>query len=101
MTQSHDVLNDGHFVVIRDPSEDTDRGGFRRRAEPPRLYLVWYDLRRDQAFSAPISWDAARALAPEKFEAAMVALRAARKGGRMDPETWVNGSAPFADKDPT
>lgn len=86
MLQSHDVLNDGHLVVVRatDELEPGSRNDFGELLDPPRLYVVGFDLETLMPFAERISFKAARALAPEKYAAAVAALQAAR--APKDPE---------------
>lgn len=76
MNSETQILNNAHLVVVRDAVERRKANGMLEN--PPQLRVVVYDLETNTALVEPISFAAAKALAPEKFKAAAEKLRKAR-----------------------
>lgn len=79
MQTNPEVLNNGHFVVLRYRNDTDRRNVAGQLLDPPRLVFVWYDLEYDYPRMEYVTFEMAKVIAPEKYEQAMTQLKSARK----------------------
>lgn len=78
-TTNPEVLNNGHFVVLRYLGDINRRGVNGLLLDPPRLLFVWYDIEHDCPRQEYVTFEMAKVIAPEKYEQAMKHLKASRE----------------------
>lgn len=61
---THTVLGNGHLVIVKADAERWGDDG--RMVNPPRIFVLYYDLHSATAVAEPISFLAAAALVPDK-----------------------------------
>ena len=69
-------INDCVLMIARNTPENRQING--KLANPPVMYVMWFDAEMAEARCERISFGAARALAPEKYAQAMEQLGAIR-----------------------
>jgi hypothetical protein len=69
----------GDIAVLRDQHECENRRANGQLACPPRLFVPYYDACRNEMRLDEVGFDAAEALAPDKFRRAMELLEGARE----------------------
>jgi hypothetical protein len=79
------VLHPGDLVAVAAPLEERQKDG--RLANPPKLFVATYEQDIMRLALEPISWAAARALAPEQTRQLAIELTAARQQGIIQQGT--------------
>lgn len=82
MAPSRPVRLAGHLVCAAGDKEGRAPDG--TLAEPPKLAVVWYDPEHQSLHLEPISWGAAKALAPESLSQIAEHNHRARLAHMMD-----------------